>query len=68
MGLMNASPVGYQNQVIWGLVSWVAAIKVGVVDVWMSSIQGETGDLVLLLGVSWRENLGEMPTLSSVFW
>lgn len=45
------------SQVIWELVSWVAAIRVGVVNVLMSSFQGVTGDLVFIVRVSWRENV-----------
>ena len=43
-------PFGYQSWVIEGLsLNWVAALEVRALDVWTTSLQGEDGDLVLLL-------------------
>lgn len=45
VGLVNASCIGYQSQVIYKPVPWAAVTEVGVLDVCPSSFQGEIGYL-----------------------
>lgn len=56
--LVNTSPIGYQSQALQKLIPWVAAINAGVSDIDVSFVQGDNGDLVLLLeqtGERWKE-------------
>ena len=45
VGLVNASPGGYQSQAIQGPVPWAAAVKVGLPDECPSSFWGDIGNL-----------------------
>ena len=58
MGLEIASPTGYQGYVIRGAITLVSAIKVGVLDVWIITFQGDADDLIFCWSVPEREVIG----------
>ena len=61
------APIGFQTLVIWGPIPWVAALKVGVLDVWSKplTLQREAGSwrflpycMALVWGCGvWREHI-----------
>lgn len=56
--IMNASPVGFPSSVISGLAPGVAAIKIGLLDVWKTPYM-ETFLIGFIYSVSWRVKLWE---------
>lgn len=43
------TPLAIRARVIWEPIPWKTVVKVGMLDLWTSFFQGDTGDLVLLL-------------------
>ena len=58
VGLVNASPIGFQSQMFWGHVPWAAAAKAGVPDMWISSFQRVAGDPIYCWTKPEREDNG----------